>query len=58
MLHPIPENLIALNGGKLEKIPPPPPTIIIIKKNQKDNLGIKSDFNLIQAPFGPIYFRK
>lgn len=53
MLHPIPENLIALSRGNLEKIPT---TTTIIKK--KDNLGIKSDFNLIQAPFGPIYFRK
>lgn len=54
MLHPIPENLIALNREKLEKL------IIIkkIKKTEKDNLGIKSDFSLIQALFGPIYFIK
>lgn len=50
MLHPIPEHLIALNRGKLGKKNN--------KRTEKDNLGIKSDFNLIQAPFGPIYFIK
>lgn len=29
-----------------------------MKKTETDNLRIKSDFNLIQAPFGPIYFIK
>lgn len=50
VLHPIPEHLIALNRQKVGK-----------KKNirtEKDNLGIKTDFNLIQAPIGPIYFIK
>lgn len=55
MLQPIPENLIALHGGKLEKNNHNHNNN---KKTETDNLRIKSDFNLIQAPFGPIYFIK
>lgn len=54
MLHPIPENLIAHSRGKLKHSD----NKKITQTTERDNLGIKTDFNLIQALVGPIYFIK
>lgn len=52
VLHPIPENLIALSRGKLKH----GNNKKITQTTERDNLGIKAEFNLIQALVGPIYF--